>query len=39
MSKKLKMKVRDQLNIIQQILEVLPPPKKGKKVLTIKPDK
>ena len=39
MSKKVKMNVTDQLKIIEQILEVLPPPKKWKKVLTIKPDK
>jgi hypothetical protein len=42
MSKKAKMNVTDQLKIIEQILEILPPPKKkGKTVLTlkIKPDK
>lgn len=39
MSKKVKMNAPEQLKIIEQILEVLPPPKKGRKILTIKPDK
>ena len=39
MSKKLMMNVTDQLKIIEQILEVLPPPKKVKMNVTIKPDK
>jgi len=41
MSKKAKMNVTDQLKIIEQILKILPPPKKGKTVLSlkIKPDK